>query len=118
MLTHDQAARRLTYDNGVALAVLEYRRRSNRLIIMHTVVPSELQGDGIGGGQLVRAAIDLAAENDLTVVPICPFAKAWLRDHGEVAALAPIDWPDERCALQFESAEGCHTVALCPVHLA
>lgn len=89
MLTHDQAAGRFTYDNGLELAVLEYRRRANRLIIMHTVVPPELKGEGIAG-QLVRAAVDFAVAHGLTVVPICPFAQAWLRDHVEVAALAPI----------------------------
>jgi predicted GNAT family acetyltransferase len=95
MLTHDQAARRFTYDNGVELAVLEYRGRSNRLIIMHTAVPPELESKGVGG-LLVRAAVDFAAEHGLTVVPICPFAQSWLRRHGEVAALAAIDWPEHR----------------------
>jgi predicted GNAT family acetyltransferase len=40
----------------------------------------------------VRAAIDDARESNLIVVPLCPFARAWLERHPDVAATARIDW--------------------------
>jgi hypothetical protein len=70
---------------------LSYRRNGNRLVLIHTGVPAELEGRGIGG-RLVAAAVDRAAREGLTVVPLCPFARGWLERHPEVAGRAAIDW--------------------------
>ena len=51
-----------------------------RLILVHTEVPEHLAGRGIGGS-LVRAALDRAASDHLTIVPRCPFARRWLKNH-------------------------------------
>lgn len=71
-------------------AELVYHRSGGRLALLHTEVPDGLSGHGIGG-QLVRAAIDLARRENLTLVPYCPFAAQWLRDHPEAGLT--IDWP-------------------------
>jgi uncharacterized protein len=73
------------------LAELQYRRNGNRLVLIHTEVPIELEGHGIGG-TLVTAAIDRAARDGMTVVPLCPFARSWLERHPDVANRAVIDW--------------------------
>jgi predicted GNAT family acetyltransferase len=67
------------------LAELIYRRDPHQLVLIHTEVPPELEGHGIGG-QLVRAAIDDAERRGLTVVPRCPFARAWLEQHPDEAS--------------------------------
>ena len=72
-------------------AELVYRAESGRLILVHTGVPSELEGRGIGS-VLVRAAVARAAEQGLTVVPWCPFARQWLQAHPDVADSVTIDW--------------------------
>lgn len=72
-------------------AELSYHRSGNRLALIHTEVPEELEGQGIGG-RLVTAAIDRAAREGLTIVPYCPFARRWLQRHPEVAGRATIDW--------------------------
>ena len=59
------------------LAELVYRVRGDRLVLVHTEVPLELEGRGIGG-RLVTAAVDRAAREGLTLVPLCPFARGWL----------------------------------------
>jgi predicted GNAT family acetyltransferase len=74
-----------------SLAELVYRIRGDRLVLIHTEVPSELEGHGIGG-RLVTAAVDRAAREGLTLVPLCPFARGWLEQHPEVASTAAIDW--------------------------
>ena len=73
------------------LADLRYRRNGNRLVIIHTGVPAELEGRGIGG-RLVAAAVDRAAHEGMTIVPLCPFARDWLQRHADTASQAPIDW--------------------------
>jgi predicted GNAT family acetyltransferase len=73
------------------LAELVYRIRGNRLVLVHTEVPVELEGRGIGG-RLVTAAVDRAAREGLTLVPLCPFARDWLERHLEAASKAVIDW--------------------------
>jgi uncharacterized protein len=73
------------------LAELIYHRRGNRLALIHTEVPPELEGRGIGG-KLVTAAIDRAAREGLTLVPLCPFARGWLERHPDAAARSVIDW--------------------------
>jgi uncharacterized protein len=76
------------------LAELVYRRHGGRLVLIHTEVPAELGGRGIGG-KLVTAAIDEAVADGLTVVPLCPFARSWLEKHPDAAAKAPVDWDPE-----------------------
>jgi uncharacterized protein len=73
------------------LAELIYRVRGDRLVLVHTEVPVQLEGRGIGG-RLVTAAVDRAAREGLTLVPLCPFARDWLERHPEAASRAVIDW--------------------------
>ena len=73
------------------VAELTYRQNGKRLVLVHTEVPTELEGRGLGG-RLVSAAVDRAAREGLTLVPLCPFARSWLKRHPDVAARATIDW--------------------------
>jgi uncharacterized protein len=89
-VTNDEAGARLELTADGYQAELIYRRNGNRLVLLHTAVPAELEGRGIGG-QLVRAAVEKAATAGLTIVPLCPFARDWLERHPEVAAQAKAD---------------------------
>jgi uncharacterized protein len=90
-VTNNEAASRFEVQVDGRLAELTYRRNGKRLVLIHTEVPIELEGRGIGG-RLVSAAVDHAAREGMTVVPLCPFARSWLERHADVAARAPIDW--------------------------
>lgn len=72
-------------------AELVYHRDGRRFVLVHTGVPDELSGNGIGG-KLVRAAVEEGAARGWTVVPECPFARRWLEAHPDVAASVDIDW--------------------------
>jgi uncharacterized protein len=74
-------------------AVLTYRLRAGRLVLIHTEVPRSLEGRGIGG-KLVLAALDRARRDRLTIVPLCPFALSWLERHPDAARDVTIDWGD------------------------
>lgn len=79
------------------LAELVYRRRADRLVLVHAEVPEALGGRGIGG-RLVQAAVDRAVREGLTIVPLCPFARAWLESHTDAADTVTVDWgppPDD-----------------------
>jgi predicted GNAT family acetyltransferase len=69
------------------LAELAYEERGGDLVLIHTGVPDELGGRGVGG-LLVRAAIARAARDGLDIVPFCPFARGWIDRHPE--ALGPV----------------------------
>ena len=90
-VTDNQAASRFEVSDGGHLAELRYHLSGKRLALIHTEVPEELEGRGIGG-LLVAAAVDRAAREGLTIVPFCPFARRWLERHAEVADQAVIDW--------------------------
>jgi predicted GNAT family acetyltransferase len=84
--------RRFVYrDGGGALAELQYEVRGDRFFLLHTEVPDRLGGRGLGGG-LVRAAVDRAARERLTIVPWCPFARRWLKEHPDAAGDVEIDF--------------------------
>jgi predicted GNAT family acetyltransferase len=90
-VTDNQAGSRFELADGGHLAELRYHRHGDRLVLIHTEVPEELAGRGIGG-RLVAAAVARAASEGLTIVPFCPFARRWLEGHPGVAGQAAIDW--------------------------
>jgi predicted GNAT family acetyltransferase len=96
-VTNNEQASRFELTTGGQLAELVYRRRADRLILVHTRVPDPLAGHGLGG-HLVRAAVELAAAQGWTVVPACPFARDWLRRHPDDAATVTVDWGDQPAA--------------------
>lgn len=89
----EPANRRFRYTEDGNDAQLVYRVRDGQLILVHTEVPEELGGLGIGA-RLVRAAVDRAKSTGETVLPWCPYARKWLQDHPDVAATITIDWSD------------------------
>ncbi|HEX6312430.1 MAG TPA: GNAT family N-acetyltransferase [Acidimicrobiia bacterium] len=90
-VTRDDRARRFELTLPEGAAELVFRRHDDRLVLVHTGVPDDLAGRGIGG-RLVTAAVDHAIAEGLTIVPRCPFARAWLRRHPDVAEAVAIDW--------------------------
>ena len=79
-----------TVDGHVAF--LDYAQQSDRLVLVHTEVPEELEGHGVGG-ELVQFAIDFADAHAFTVIPRCPFARAWLERHPDEAERVTIEVP-------------------------
>jgi predicted GNAT family acetyltransferase len=89
---HDDPGRsRFVFEQDGSEGELVYRRNGNRLILLHTGVPEQLGGRGVGG-RLVRAALERAAREGLTVVPWCPYARKWIEDHPDAAADVNVDW--------------------------
>jgi uncharacterized protein len=91
MVTDVPEQGRLVVNQAGHTAELVYRVEPGRLVLVHTGVPPELEGRGIGVA-LVRASIARAAAQGLTVVPWCPFARKWLRAHPDAARGVAVDW--------------------------
>lgn len=68
-------------------AVAEYiLAGETRIVFTHTEVPDALEGNGIGS-RLARTALEYARENDLKVIPLCPYIAAYIRKHPEYRSL-------------------------------
>lgn len=74
-----------------AEAELVYRVSGDRIYLIHTEVPESLGGRGIAG-QLVRASLRRAEADRLTIVPWCPFARRWLKEHPDEAGGVHVDF--------------------------
>ncbi len=61
-------------------AVLTYVRRTDEVVLEHTVVPDGIERRGVGTA-LVRSALGWAAGEGLAVVPECSFVRGWLERH-------------------------------------
>ena len=94
MTVRNDAEGRYELEVDGRLAQLVFRMNGDRLVLRHTEVPDALEGQGVGG-RLVRAAVDDARDRNLIIVPLCPFARAWLERHPDVAATVRIDWPQD-----------------------
>jgi predicted GNAT family acetyltransferase len=93
----NQGQSRFELTIGDEVAELTYRRRADRLVLIHTEVPQSLSGRGIGG-LLVGAALERASRERLTIVPLCPYARQWLERNPDAAATVTVDWgppPDD-----------------------
>jgi predicted GNAT family acetyltransferase len=53
-----------------------------RIVFTHTIVPDALSGRGIAN-QLVKAGLEHARSQKLTVVPQCSFVQAFIKRHPE-----------------------------------
>lgn len=74
---HDQKGAFFIERDGQRLAEMTYSRTpdAKHFIIDHTEVSAVLKGQG-AGKQLVEASVLFARQNGLSILPLCPFAKA------------------------------------------
>lgn len=95
---HDEAARRYraTLD-GVEVAYIEIDPiGADSMLIKHTEVPPAHEGLGYGSSILRQFLDDMRAQGK-TVVPICPFAAAFMKRHPEYMDLVR---PSYRAAMK------------------
>ncbi len=74
----------LEADGHVAFST--YERAAGVITILHTEVPKELGGRGIGSA-LAKGLLDMIRAEGLKVKPLCPFVKAYIGKHPEYAGL-------------------------------
>jgi uncharacterized protein len=77
---------RFELDADGHIAFSNYKRSNGLLTILHTEVPKELEGRGIGSA-LVRGLLEIARAQGLKVHAVCPFVKNYLDRHPEYSDL-------------------------------
>lgn len=85
-VTHNVSAHRFEAEVEGFLAVAEYERRANVMLLTHTFVPPELRGRGLAE-KLVRAALDQARTDQVRVVPSCSYVAGFIQRHPEYQSL-------------------------------
>ena len=67
-ITHNPNTQRFELTQNGATAYLSYQTAGDKLIFDHTIVPTAIEGQGIGS-RLTRHALDWAREQDKQVIP-------------------------------------------------
>jgi hypothetical protein len=83
---NNASAHRFELHAGESMARLDYRVENQTMILVHTEVPPELAGGGVGA-KLVKAALEYARDSSLTVAPRCSFAAAYIRRNPQYQGL-------------------------------
>jgi predicted GNAT family acetyltransferase len=83
---NNRDARRFEAKIGDYFALIDYTPAGDNIIYSHTEVPAVFQGQGVAG-KLARYALDYARDNDLKVVPLCPYVAAYIKRHPEYQPL-------------------------------
>ena len=58
-------------------AVVEYTLKDDVIDLYRTFAPPELRGKGVAG-KIVKFALEYTKENNLKVIPTCPYVKGYI----------------------------------------
>jgi predicted GNAT family acetyltransferase len=85
-ITNNEAEHRYEMAVEGRTAFAQYSLDGSTITFTHTIVPEELEGQGIGS-RLVSGALDDARERGLGVVPMCSFVRGYIERHPEYGDL-------------------------------
>lgn len=72
--------------DGEVAGYVFYQLREDALVLIHTEVADEFEGQGIGS-RLAAGTLDDIRARGLRIVPVCPFIKSYIERHPEYAEL-------------------------------
>lgn len=82
-------------EQGKRLAFMEIAIANQALTVFHTEVDEKHSGQGIAG-KLLEHMVNYARENNLKVIPLCPYVSAQFRRHPDMYAdVWKKDWHGE-----------------------
>jgi predicted GNAT family acetyltransferase len=76
------------YDGEELAGFAEYHLFRDEIAFIHTEIDPAFGGRGLGG-VLARGALDAARDAGLSVLPYCPFIRAWITKHPDYVDLVP-----------------------------
>jgi predicted GNAT family acetyltransferase len=77
----DELRYELLVDGALAGEIL-YRLRSDAVVLVHTEIAPQFEGQGLGSKLVAGALADIRARG-LRPVAVCPFVRAYLQAHPE-----------------------------------
>lgn len=81
-LVNNTAKKRYEFDLGDGIAMIEYIQARGFVVLTHTEVPVEYEGQGIGK-ELVVAVLEELRRNKLQMIPQCGFVATYIHRHPE-----------------------------------
>jgi predicted GNAT family acetyltransferase len=81
-LRDNEARHRFELDVDGITAFVDYRKSPGAITLVHTEVPPELGGRGVGS-QLARAALDAVRAQGRALSVECPFIRSFMTKHPE-----------------------------------
>lgn len=88
--SHNEAEHRYELATDAGIAVAEYRAQGDAVAFTHTIVPEELEGQGIAS-RLIAFALDDVRARGLKARPLCAFVHAYMEKHPETRDLRAAD---------------------------
>jgi predicted GNAT family acetyltransferase len=95
VVERDESTSRFVIRSGKEHPFLRYNQIGSHIVLEHTEVPRAQQGQGLAGA-LAKAALEYARENNLSVIPVCPFVLSYLSRHPEYQSLVKRGGTGER----------------------
>jgi predicted GNAT family acetyltransferase len=81
-LKFNAASDRIELEVDGSTAFIQYKLLGKTLFLIHTEVPPELEGKGVGTA-IVGKALQYAQDNSYKVIPLCVFVQSYLKRHPE-----------------------------------
>ena len=85
-VSNNPAQQRYELEVDGHIAATYYKTANGVITFIHTEVPPELGGKGIGSG-LIKGALDQVRADGLKVIAECQFVKAYIEKHSEYSDL-------------------------------
>lgn len=79
---HDDKVNRFEVFESGQIGYIQYKIDNGVIDVLHTIVPKQLEGQGIASA-LTGYALDYARDEGLKVIPTCPFTKTYIERHKE-----------------------------------
>jgi len=81
-LTINAPSHRMEMEIEGGVAFIDFKHIKNKFFFIHTEVPIAMRRKGAGTA-IVQKTLQYAKENNLTIIPVCPFVQSYLQKHKE-----------------------------------
>lgn len=72
---------------GVLAGFSTYQLGTDQITFLHTEVAPKFEGKGVGSAIALHALDEVRATGGRSVIPLCPFIKAWIDRHPDYQPL-------------------------------
>ena len=81
-LIQNEAAHRFEMNVEGYAALIEYRQNGDKITLVHTEVPPQLEGRGAAAA-IIEKSLNYIEQNYFKLIPLCPLVVAYIKRHPE-----------------------------------